>query len=207
MSHGHIHPAADLDLLPSSQGRSSAPRLRYSWSRLLEHLGVVLVSLAFVCLVLGESLYSRSWGGVLLVLGTLALILGFRRSRVEEREFLEADRIRLLRLMRESLVEWANGARKEGDELSDFLATSLDQLSSLPDEALSKVARDQFPAEAASRLENLNHKGQREGLTASEEDERDELLSGYEQVMLLRAEAARLLDHRGHDVSALHDGE
>jgi len=206
MTQGHSHPATHLDPLLSSPRNTSVPRLRYSLSRLLEHLGIVFVSLAFACLIFGDSIYSRTWGGALLALGTLALVLGFWRSRIEERELLEADRIRLLGLIRESLAEWANRFPDERQVLPDSLAASLDELSSLPDQALWKVARDHFPAEAASELETLNLKAQREGLTAPEEDERDVLLSGYERVMLLRAEAARLLNERGHDVSALHGG-
>lgn len=204
MNQGHIHPATNLDPLLSSPDSTSVPRFRYSLSRMLEHLGIVFVSLAFACLIFGDSLYSRSWGGALLVLGTLALVLGFWRSRIEERELLEADRVRLLGLIRESLAEWAKRFPSDGQALPESLSTSLGELSSLHDRALWKVARDPFPAEAASRLEDLNLKDQREALTSSEKNERDELLSGYERVMVLRAEAARLLNERGYDVSTLH---
>jgi len=203
MNQGHTHSATNLDPLLPSADSALVPPLRYSFSRLLEHLGIVIVSLAFAGLIFGASFLSPYWGAGLLAIGTLFLFLGFWRARIEERELLEADRARLLSAIRLSLAEWAQEIASEGEGLPESMTASLEELSSLPDPALCKVARDHFPAKAASRLETLNLKDQRQGLIPMEEEEREGLLAGYERVMLLRAEAARLLDERGHDVSAL----
>jgi hypothetical protein len=52
-------------------------------------------------------------------------------------------------------------------------------------------------------MENLHHKRQREGLTEAEDETLQRLVQQYERYMLVRAQAASLLQQRGHDVSAL----
>lgn len=85
---------------------------------------------------------------------------------------------------------------------------SLDQaaiapLALLSDAELWQAGRTRFPAEAAAQLAALNLKRQREELTEVEASTAATLVSQYEQVMLMRAEAAALLKQRGHDVSGL----
>jgi len=55
----------------------------------------------------------------------------------------------------------------------------------------------------AERLEELNFKRQRDGLTGTEVEEAATLLARYERTMLVRARAAAVLKERGHDISAL----
>ena len=58
-------------------------------------------------------------------------------------------------------------------------------------------------SDAAAHLEELNHKRQREGLTAEERQMAEALRHQYERAMLVRAEAMAKLKERGHDISAL----
>lgn len=88
-------------------------------------------------------------------------------------------------------------------DLPPEITAALESLRELDDNALARAARDAFPADAAEELERLNHKAQREDLAAAEARRREELLAGYERMILLRAEAADLLQQRGHDVSDL----
>jgi len=73
----------------------------------------------------------------------------------------------------------------------------------LDDEALWRAARGSLPAAAATQMEDLHLKRQREGLTDSEVKTLDGLVRQYERTMLVRAQAAALLKERGHDVSQL----
>lgn len=51
-------------------------------------------------------------------------------------------------------------------------------------------------------LEALHRKQRDEGLSQEEDAARARLIQEYEQTMLIRAQAARLLKDRGHDVEA-----
>ncbi len=97
----------------------------------------------------------------------------------------------------------AVGTAEEG--LPPQLARAVRDLQDLDDAALWRVARDHLPREAAQALEALNHKQQREGLSAAEEETLFQLSEAYDRFLLLRAEAAGLLQERGHDISALAD--
>ena len=57
--------------------------------------------------------------------------------------------------------------------------------------------------EASQELEALHLKQRDEGLSQDEDVARARLIREYEQTMLIRAQAARLLKDRGHDVSTL----
>ena len=94
----------------------------------------------------------------------------------------------------------------EPEDLAPQLARAVRELRELDDEALWRVARDHLPREAARELEALNHKQQREGLSPSEEEKAARLAEAYERFLLLRAEAAGLLQERGHDISSLASG-
>jgi len=83
------------------------------------------------------------------------------------------------------------------------LERAVRELQELDDEALWRVARDHLPRDAARDLETLNRKQQREGLTAAEEQTLTRLAEAYDRFLLLRAEAAGLLQQRGHDISRL----
>lgn len=83
------------------------------------------------------------------------------------------------------------------------LAKAIADLDLLNDDELWRAARNRLSDEARAQLEALNFKQQREGLTPAEQETLEHLVHQYDQAVLLRAEAARLLKARGHDVSTL----
>jgi hypothetical protein len=87
------------------------------------------------------------------------------------------------------------------EELSSEVAQALADLELLNDEELWRAARNRLSDDARSQLEALNAKQQRGQLTLAETLE--QLVHQYDQAVLLRAEAARLLKARGHEVSTL----
>jgi ribosomal protein S13 len=89
------------------------------------------------------------------------------------------------------------------EELSHDLAQALEDLKLLKDEELWRAARNRLSDEARSQLEALNAKQQRGKLTPSEKETLEQLIDQYDQAVLLRAEALRLLKERGHEVSEL----
>ncbi len=89
------------------------------------------------------------------------------------------------------------------EELPQETIELLSQLRFLDDAGLWQAACTRLSPEQAERLEQLNLRQQREGLTPDEQQERDQLLRRYEQTMLVRAQAAVLLQERGHDVSEM----
>jgi hypothetical protein len=84
-------------------------------------------------------------------------------------------------------------------ELEDAAA----RLETMGDDELWQTARDRLTRTESQRLEELNLRQQEKGLGDAEREELAELLRRYETAILLRAEAARLLAARGHDISRL----
>lgn len=91
-------------------------------------------------------------------------------------------------------------ARNVTTDLPADLAARLDAFAALPDEELWRLARTRMAHDDAERLAELADKWQREGLTAGELREADELVERHDWVMAAHAE---LLEGRGHDVSSL----
>ena len=89
------------------------------------------------------------------------------------------------------------------EKLSDDVAKAIADLALLSDDELWLAARNRLSDAARSQLEALNLKQQRTGLTASEREALAQLVGQYDRALLLRAEAARLLKERGHEVSEL----
>jgi plasmid stability protein len=89
------------------------------------------------------------------------------------------------------------------DELPAGLAEAVASLATLDDGDLWDAARSHMPVDDAERLEELNFKRQRDGLTVTEVAEAATLLARYDRTMLVRARAAAVLKERGHDISAL----
>jgi hypothetical protein len=92
------------------------------------------------------------------------------------------------------------------EELSQDLTRAIRDLELLNDEELWRAARTSLSDDARSRLEALNFKQQREELAPAEQEMLEHLVHQYDQAVLLRAEAARLLKDRGHEVSKLYRG-
>jgi hypothetical protein len=89
------------------------------------------------------------------------------------------------------------------EELSHDVTKAIGDLELLNDEELMRAAQNRLSEETRSRLEALNYKQQKETLTPAEKETLEQLVHQYDQAVLLRAEAARLLKERGHDVSKL----
>ena len=77
----------------------------------------------------------------------------------------------------------------------------------LDDEALWRAVRLRMPEDASARLEELHWKRQSSGLDAQEAEEASRLVHLYERTMLVRAQAAKLLHQRGHEVVPVLLGE
>jgi len=110
------------------------------------------------------------------------------------------------RTVEAELLEVVATAVPVADELPTDLAEAISPLALLDDEALWRAARNHLPAEVAAQLEELHLKRQREGLTEAETQTLAGLVRQYERVMLICAQAARLLKQRGYDVSELAAG-
>lgn len=86
---------------------------------------------------------------------------------------------------------------------STNLKASLAQMTYLNDAALWQAARSTLPSEQRERLAALHEAQQRRALSSEEQVEERALLKLYREVVLVRAQAAVLLQQRGYDVSDL----
>jgi hypothetical protein len=89
------------------------------------------------------------------------------------------------------------------EELSHEVARSIVELELLNDEELWRAARNRLSDDVRVQLAALNSKQQREELTPAEKETLEQLVHQYDLAVLLRAEAARLLKERGHEVARL----
>jgi hypothetical protein len=96
----------------------------------------------------------------------------------------------------------ASGASVEA-ELSPELIETVEAIETLGDDELWCLARKTMSPEASQELESLHFKQRSKGLSPVEDTTRAKLIQEYERSMLIRAQAARLLKERGHDVSGL----
>jgi hypothetical protein len=91
----------------------------------------------------------------------------------------------------------------EEEAVSLDVAEAVAALALLSDAELWRAARNPLAEEDRAQLEALNLKQQKETLTPAARETLERLLLQCDRVVLLRAEAARLLKERGHDVSGL----
>lgn len=115
---------------------------------------------------------------------------------------LQSRAERAQRSLEAELLEAVATVTSEEEPSSD-VATAVAELELLNDQELWQAARNRLSEEARVELEALNFKQQREGLTPPEKETLEQLVERYDRAVLLRAEAARLLKERGHDVSKL----
>ena len=107
------------------------------------------------------------------------------------------------RSLETELLEVVASAVSAEGGLSPELVKSVESLEGLADDELCQLARKAMSIEASQELEALHYKQQDEGLSPDEDATRARLIQEYEQTMLIRAQAAKLLNDRGHDVSTL----
>lgn len=101
------------------------------------------------------------------------------------------------------VVEEALGDADAWNGLSDELKAAIDQLQVLNDVDLWRAARTELPRESSALMQDFLDRRQAGGLSATEAEEAERLRRLAERVMLVRAEAAALLQARGHDISSL----
>lgn len=89
------------------------------------------------------------------------------------------------------------------DDLPSDIVDEMAQLAFLTDAELEQAAKITVTAQEVERMETLLFKLQREGLTAAEQEEANQLLHRSDQIMLVRAQAMLLLTERGLDISTL----
>jgi hypothetical protein len=105
------------------------------------------------------------------------------------------------RTVEAELVEVLSTAIPTEFEMPPELGRELALLDQLDDASLWRAVQEKLPAETSARLEQMHLKQRGEGLSETETDDLAELVRQYERTMLVRARAAVLLKHRGHDVS------
>ncbi len=101
------------------------------------------------------------------------------------------------------LLELLASAVPGAEELPADMREAIAALERLDDEALRRAAGERWAGTLAAELESVHLKRQREGLTESESQRCADLVQQYERGMLVRAQAAVLLQQRSHDVSGL----
>lgn len=99
-----------------------------------------------------------------------------------------------------SVVENALEADSIWSGVPADIAEEVDQIRFLDDEHLWRAARLTIKEEKSERMQFLTQKQRAEGLTAAEEEEIKQLQHLGHRVMLIRAEAAVVLQARGHNI-------
>lgn len=110
---------------------------------------------------------------------------------------------RARRSLEAELLDAVAAIAADEEQLPQDVAKALADLELLNDDELWRAARNHLSEEARSQLEALNLKQQRETLTPAEKKTLEQLVHQYDHAILLRAEVARLLKERGHDVAKL----
>lgn len=107
------------------------------------------------------------------------------------------------RTIEAELLEVVSTIVPVAEELTPSVKELLAQLPTLEDKTLWETARRHLSKKSMAQLQSLNYKRQREGLTETEALKSNLLLKEYERIILLRAQAAKLLKERGQDISDL----
>jgi len=87
--------------------------------------------------------------------------------------------------------------------LADDIEQTLAQLDLLTDSELWQSAQIAVSSENTESMQELVEKQQRDGLTASENQQAQLLSHLFNRIMLVRAKAAILLKRRGYDISPI----
>ena len=102
------------------------------------------------------------------------------------------------RTVEAELLEVLEAAVPDANQQATNLNETLSALALLDDELLLNTVHNHLPHDMVVRLEQLNHKQQREGLTKSEAEELEHLAQQYEKAILVRSEALLLLQQRNY---------
>lgn len=107
------------------------------------------------------------------------------------------------RSLETELLDAVAAAAPAEDELPAELLDAMGALEKLDDTELWRLAREAMSRQACEELETLNAKNRDVGLSRAESAARSRLLHEYERTMLIRAQSAKLLKDRGHDISGI----
>lgn len=127
--------------------------------------------------------------------------LGLLSSHYRLYEQIERAAEKKHRNINELLVEAVTAVAPVMDSDSPTLRIDLAHLAYLNDAALWQAARAAMSAEQRERIASLHDKAQREGLSEDEQSEESALLKLYRETLLIRAQAALLLQQRNYDIS------
>ena len=116
----------------------------------------------------------------------------FKERAQKTRRSLEAE-----------ILDVVAAATPTSESLSAELEEAVARLETVGEDELWRIARSRLTSTESSRLEELNLRQHEGGLGDAERQEIAGLLRKYEETILLRAEAARHLAERGHDISQL----
>ena len=105
------------------------------------------------------------------------------------------------RTVEAEVVEVVSSVVPVAGEIPPDLAYLLDRMRFLDDAGLQRTAKSRLSKKALSRLQSLNNKRQRDGLSEAETLTANELLRQYERAILFRAQALALLKERGFDLA------
>jgi post-segregation antitoxin (ccd killing protein) len=103
-----------------------------------------------------------------------------------------------------AVVENALATDDDWQGVSDDIVNEVNQLRFLNTEQLWSAAKLTVPEEKSDRMQQLSLKLKSEGLVDAEQQELRQLQLLAQRIMLVRAEAASLLQDRGQDISSLH---
>ena len=110
------------------------------------------------------------------------------------------------RSLEAELIEAVTTGLTESDEMDDIapnIATELAQLPFLADDDLWRAAQITVSTETANDMEQLLWKAKTQGLNKAETEEMERLQQLGHRIMLVRAEAALILQSRGYDIARL----
>ena len=107
------------------------------------------------------------------------------------------------RSLEAELLEVVASVAANEKRTSPNLAKAVADLALLDDSELIYAAQNRLSKSDKAELEALNAKQQSEGLTPTEKQTLERLVQRYDQAVLLRAEALRILKERGHEISRL----
>jgi rhodanese-related sulfurtransferase len=109
----------------------------------------------------------------------------------------QSQRRSVAEMLREFVIDHWSATPKLPDDVEAELAA----LPRLSDETLWLVARHTLTQDERQTLANLNQEAKERDLSHVEKQQRESLLNQYDRMMVRRAQAARILKDRGHDLS------
>jgi plasmid stability protein len=121
----------------------------------------------------------------------------------EQYEYLKQQAHQNNRTIEEEAFNLLTKAIPQEEKLAPELEEKLAGLALLDDTALWQAAESHLSSRVIRKIEGLHFKREGKGLTKSEQEQLASLVTKYDEIILLRAEATRLLMERGKDVSKL----